>query len=201
MLRHLRARRHEPGDRHRQRLDGLGAHSGDNRPGRDLARRPRRLPGGGHHRYHAPDNQAQLARAPRGGPGGTIRRRSTSPAAGGPGRSSSTCRATSFIQEVEFEYPEEIDLPGFRPTVEGHPAQIKKAAQLIAESERPLILAGHGVRISRSLRRAAGAGREGADTGHHDSPRHQQLPRLASALHGDAGDARDVLEQHRHQRG
>ena len=53
-----------------------------------------------------------------------------------------------FIQEVEFEYPEELDLPGFKPTLEGHPAQIKKAAQLIAESERPLILAGHGVRIS-----------------------------------------------------
>ena len=53
-----------------------------------------------------------------------------------------------FLQEVEFEYPEEIDLPGFRPTVEGHPAQIKKAAQLIDESEKPLILAGHGVRIS-----------------------------------------------------
>ena len=53
-----------------------------------------------------------------------------------------------FIQEAEFEYPEEVDLPGFRPTLEGHPAQIKKAAQLIAEAERPLILAGHGVRIS-----------------------------------------------------
>jgi len=56
-----------------------------------------------------------------------------------------------FIQEVEFEYPEEVDLPGFKPTLEGHPAQIKKAAQLIAESERPLILAGHGVRISRAF--------------------------------------------------
>ena len=56
-----------------------------------------------------------------------------------------------FIQEVEFEYPEELDLPGFKPTLDGHPAQIKKAAQLIAESERPLILAGHGVRISRAF--------------------------------------------------
>jgi acetolactate synthase I/II/III large subunit len=56
-----------------------------------------------------------------------------------------------FIQEVEFEYPEEVNLPGFKPTLDGHPAQIKKAAQLIAESERPLILAGHGVRISRAF--------------------------------------------------
>jgi len=55
-----------------------------------------------------------------------------------------------FIQEAEFEYPEEVDLPGFKPTLEGHPAQIKKAAQLIDESDRPLILAGHGVRISHA---------------------------------------------------
>ena len=55
-----------------------------------------------------------------------------------------------FIGEAEFEFPEEVDLPGFRPTLEGHPTQIKKAAQLIAESERPLILAGHGVRISHA---------------------------------------------------
>jgi len=53
-----------------------------------------------------------------------------------------------FIQEAEFEYPEEVDIAGFKPTLEGHAAQIKKAAQLIDESERPLILAGHGVRIS-----------------------------------------------------
>jgi acetolactate synthase I/II/III large subunit len=38
-----------------------------------------------------------------------------------------------FIQEAEFEYPEEVDLAGFKPTLEGHAAQIKKAAQLIAE--------------------------------------------------------------------
>jgi acetolactate synthase-1/2/3 large subunit len=56
-----------------------------------------------------------------------------------------------FIQEVEFEYPEEPDLPGFRPTLEGHPGQIKKAAQLIMESEKPLILAGHGVILSRAF--------------------------------------------------
>jgi acetolactate synthase-1/2/3 large subunit len=55
-----------------------------------------------------------------------------------------------FIQEAEFEYPEEVDLPGFHTTLEGHPAQIKKAAQLIDESERPLILAGHGIRISHA---------------------------------------------------
>ncbi len=53
-------------------------------------------------------------------------------------------------QLCEFVYPDKIDLPGYQPTVQGHPQQIKKAAQLIAEAERPLILAGHGVVIARA---------------------------------------------------
>ncbi|MHB8376587.1 MAG: biosynthetic-type acetolactate synthase large subunit [Dehalococcoidia bacterium] len=50
----------------------------------------------------------------------------------------------------EFEYPEKVELAGYQPTIVGHPQQVKKVAQLIAESERPLILAGHGVVISRA---------------------------------------------------
>src|SRR4029079_18431119 len=53
-------------------------------------------------------------------------------------------------QLCEFQYPEKVDLPGYQPTVKGHPQQVKKAAQLIAESEKPLILAGHGVVIARA---------------------------------------------------
>ena len=53
-------------------------------------------------------------------------------------------------QLCEFDYPETVDLPGYQPTVSGHPQQVKKAAQLIAESEKPLILAGHGVVIARA---------------------------------------------------
>ena len=53
-------------------------------------------------------------------------------------------------QQTEFHYPEKVDIPSYRPVTKGHPGQIRKAAQLIAESERPLILAGHGVVISRA---------------------------------------------------
>ena len=53
-------------------------------------------------------------------------------------------------QETEFHYPEKVDLPSYRPVTKGHPGQIGKAARLIAEAERPLILAGHGVIISRA---------------------------------------------------
>ena len=51
---------------------------------------------------------------------------------------------------AEFIYPEEVNLPGYKPTLEGHPSQIQKAARLIAEAERPLILSGHGVILSRA---------------------------------------------------
>jgi acetolactate synthase-1/2/3 large subunit len=53
---------------------------------------------------------------------------------------------------TEFEYPEEeIRLPGYRPTSETTPEQIKAALALIREAERPLILAGHGVLMSGAM--------------------------------------------------
>jgi acetolactate synthase-1/2/3 large subunit len=53
-----------------------------------------------------------------------------------------------FTEEVEFHYPHKIDLPGYKPTLQGHPAQIKKAAKLINEARQPLIIAGRGVNIT-----------------------------------------------------
>ncbi len=50
--------------------------------------------------------------------------------------------------EIEFDYPEKVNLPGYKPTLEGHPTQIKKAAKLINEAQQPLIIAGRGVIIS-----------------------------------------------------
>ena len=55
-----------------------------------------------------------------------------------------------FIDQTEFHYPNEVNLPGYKPTLEGHPAQIKKAAKLINEAQRPLIIAGRGVLISEA---------------------------------------------------
>ena len=53
-----------------------------------------------------------------------------------------------FIEQAEFHYPSKVDLPGYKPTLQGHPAQIKKAGKLINEASRPLIIAGRGVIIS-----------------------------------------------------
>jgi len=55
-----------------------------------------------------------------------------------------------LIEQAEFIYPDEINLPGYKPTLDGHPSQIKRAARLIKEAKRPVILAGHGVIISQA---------------------------------------------------
>jgi acetolactate synthase-1/2/3 large subunit len=53
-------------------------------------------------------------------------------------------------QSAEFDYPDSVNLRGYNPVTRGDPRQIERAARLIADSERPLILSGHGVVISRA---------------------------------------------------
>jgi acetolactate synthase-1/2/3 large subunit len=66
-----------------------------------------------------------------------------------------------FTDEVEYVYPDKVNLAGYKPVLEGHGAQVKRAAKLINEAERPLIIAGRGVAISgahRELRELAEVG-------------------------------------------
>lgn len=50
----------------------------------------------------------------------------------------------------DFEYPTEIQLKSYNPTTQPHIGQIKLAAQLLNNSKKPLILAGHGIHISKA---------------------------------------------------
>jgi acetolactate synthase I/II/III large subunit len=59
---------------------------------------------------------------------------------------------------MEWYWPEKVDLPGYKPTVKGHPKQIKEAARLINEAKRPVIYAGGGIlkaRAAEALRELA----------------------------------------------
>ncbi len=63
-------------------------------------------------------------------------------------------------QMMEWEWPETVDLPGYKPNLKGHPKQIKDAAKLIGESHRPVIYAGGGIlkaRAAEALRELAEA--------------------------------------------
>jgi acetolactate synthase-1/2/3 large subunit len=47
--------------------------------------------------------------------------------------------------ELEFEYPDHVDLPGWKPPQRGHPKQIRAAAEVLAAAERPMLYVGGGV--------------------------------------------------------
>ncbi|MDA8306748.1 MAG: biosynthetic-type acetolactate synthase large subunit [Deltaproteobacteria bacterium] len=51
---------------------------------------------------------------------------------------------------ADFKYPKKVDLPGYRPTLEAHSGQIRKACQLIAKAKSPVIFGGGGIIISES---------------------------------------------------
>ena len=54
-------------------------------------------------------------------------------------------------QTAEFNYPDAVELRGYRlPDTVDHDL-VRKAAQLIAEAERPLILAGHGIILAQAF--------------------------------------------------
>ena len=54
-------------------------------------------------------------------------------------------------ERIDFNWPQEIDLPGYNPAGSAPEAQILKAAEVINNAQRPVILAGHGVIISRAF--------------------------------------------------
>ncbi|HTL71628.1 MAG TPA: biosynthetic-type acetolactate synthase large subunit [Candidatus Eisenbacteria bacterium] len=56
------------------------------------------------------------------------------------------------LQTLDFQYPESVSIRGFKPTTQGHPGQIKKAAKMIAESKKPVIYTGGGVIIAGAAR-------------------------------------------------
>jgi len=53
-----------------------------------------------------------------------------------------------FNEVATFDYPEKVNLAGYKPSFQGHPEQIKKAVKLISEAQKPVILSGRGVIIS-----------------------------------------------------
>jgi acetolactate synthase I/II/III large subunit len=55
-----------------------------------------------------------------------------------------------IVSETLFKYPDTVDLPGYKPTTAGNMRQVRQAINVIKEAKRPIILAGHGVIVSRA---------------------------------------------------
>ena len=47
--------------------------------------------------------------------------------------------------EIDFSYPDDVDLPGWKPPTKVHERQVHEAAKAIMESRQPIIYAGGGV--------------------------------------------------------
>jgi acetolactate synthase-1/2/3 large subunit len=47
--------------------------------------------------------------------------------------------------ELDFSYPDDVDLPGWRPPTRVHERQVHEAAKAIAEAKQPIVYAGGGV--------------------------------------------------------
>ena len=46
---------------------------------------------------------------------------------------------------LEYRYPEQLSLPGYRPTIRGHSRMVREAARAILRASRPVIYAGGGM--------------------------------------------------------
>ena len=55
-----------------------------------------------------------------------------------------------FLEEVVYDYPRAISMPGYRPTIMPNHRQIKMAAKLLRAAEKPLIIAGQGVILAEA---------------------------------------------------
>ncbi|MBC8412318.1 MAG: biosynthetic-type acetolactate synthase large subunit [Nitrospira sp.] len=53
---------------------------------------------------------------------------------------------------AEFEYPKEVNIRSYNPTYHGNKWMTKKVTQMIAEAERPVIMAGGGVILSEAAK-------------------------------------------------
>ncbi|GAA3988245.1 acetolactate synthase large subunit [Thermobifida alba] len=47
--------------------------------------------------------------------------------------------------QTRFEWPQRLDLPGYRPVTKPHGKQVREAARMIAEAKRPVLYVGGGV--------------------------------------------------------
>jgi acetolactate synthase I/II/III large subunit len=53
-------------------------------------------------------------------------------------------------QRCEYEYPASVNLRSYNPVTKGHSGQIRKAAQLLLEAQRPMIYIGGGVVLANA---------------------------------------------------
>ena len=134
-----------------RRLHGLHPDRDDHGPGAVLGDRYGRVPGVRHRRHHDAGDEAQLAgHRLRPTSRGSCARRSTSRRLAGPGPVLVDVPKDVANMEMDWYWPESVDLPGYKPNMKGHAKQIKDAARLMGEARRPVLYVGGGVLKARA---------------------------------------------------
>lgn len=49
------------------------------------------------------------------------------------------------LSRINFQYPTHVNLPGYRPTIQGHPGQVGRAADALKAAKQPVVMVGGGV--------------------------------------------------------
>lgn len=58
-------------------------------------------------------------------------------------------------KEADIEFPKDVTIQGYKPTLKGNLKQVKKAADMLVAAERPIIFAGGGVIIANASQELA----------------------------------------------
>lgn len=56
----------------------------------------------------------------------------------------------ALVAKAPFVWPDELDLPGYKPTTRPHAKQIRAAARMISEAKRPVLYVGGGVVLAHA---------------------------------------------------
>ena len=173
LLRHFGPRRDQPGHRSRRRHDGFHSDRRHHRPGEQQTYRQRRVSGSRHVRHHPlrPPSTISwcknIAELPH-----TIHEAFYLAASGRPGPVLVDITKDVFQGQRPLRARHSIHLPGYKVFTEGHAGQIRRAAQMIWEAERPFVYAGGGIvaaNASEELRDLSGTARS-ARRLHADGP-------------------------------
>ena len=55
------------------------------------------------------------------------------------------------VEQADFEYPQKISLPGYKPPRHADECDMDRALEMIQRAKRPVILAGHGILMSGAI--------------------------------------------------
>ena len=92
--------------------------------------------------------------------------------------------------ELDFSYPDEPDMPGWRPPTKVHERQVREAAKAIVESRQPIVYAGGGVINAEASAELLALVESGAPAGGRDADGQGLPARLAPAQLRHARHAR-----------